>query len=150
MDWIFSLERVAPRAITQELEECNRATEPYGLTLSPHQMRALEEERAKALRNTGRVEFGEGILKKLILAFCDSPYIMQDSYESVIAELQEIFYYFKNESLERLTDDELLEAMRSFFNGPAHGSTEVLAGSSLEELCRKSGGIEQEDEDDEW
>ena len=120
-------------------------------------MHALGEARVKALENTGRVEFGGGILKKLILAFCDSPYITQNSYAGILAQLQEIFYYFKNESLERLTDEELLGAMRRFFNGPAHGSLEMLAGSSLEELCRGLRGGrpekkegEQEDEDDEW
>jgi hypothetical protein len=42
------------------------------------------------------VEFGRGITKMLIEAFCDSPYIYQDNYEMTILELLESFYYFKN------------------------------------------------------
>ena len=46
------------------------------------------------------------------------------------------FYYFKNESEDRFSDDDLIEFMEKVFNGQAHGSTEVLTTISLEELCR--------------
>lgn len=155
MELIFSLEQTPP-TMPQEWEECNRASQRYGLSLSPLEMHALGEARVKALENTGRVEFGGGILKKLILAFCDSPYITQNSYAGILAQLQEIFYYFKNESLERLTDEELLELCGDFSTVRPMVAGDA-AGSSLEELCRglqrrrpeKKEG-EQEDEDDEW
>ena len=47
----------------------------------------LINKRFEALKNTGRIEFDEGILKKLIEAFCDSPYIMQNNYEETLEEL---------------------------------------------------------------
>ena len=119
-----------------ELEACNRTTERYGLSLSSEQIENLLRQRSLALKNTGRIEFGEGILKKLIFAFCDSPYITPKDYEDTLAELQEIFYYFKNEASEQLADDELIDGMESIFNGKAYGSLEYLAGTGLEELCR--------------
>lgn len=53
-------------ASAQELERCNHMTERYSLVLSDKQMSALVKQRFEALKNTGRVGFGEGILKKLI------------------------------------------------------------------------------------
>ena len=52
------------------------------------------------------MEFGKGILDKIIFAFCDSDFIYQESYAETIARLQSIFFLFKNESMDELTDDE--------------------------------------------
>jgi hypothetical protein len=120
----------------QELRECNLFTGRYGLSLSEAQIERLVVRRFGALRDTGRVEFGEGILKKLIYAFCDSPYLFQENYEDTLLELQDSFYYFKGEADERLSDDELIGFMKQVFDGPAQGSLEYLSGTSLEELCR--------------
>ena len=119
------------------LRACSRVTERAGLTLSEGEITRLLERRAAALRDTGRVEFGEGILPKLIYAFYDSPWLAPDNYADTLAELQDLFYYYKNESLGRLTDDALLAAMRKAFDGPAQGSLEYLGGTALERLCRE-------------
>lgn len=118
------------------LEACNEFSSRYGLTLSGEDIRELAKCRAKALKETGRVEFGGGVLPKLIYAFCDSPYIDADDYETTLADLQDAFYYFKGEAMERFSDDELIEYMQKVFNGVAEGSVDYLTGSSLEELCR--------------
>ena len=120
----------------QELRDCNLFTGRFGLSLSEEQIESLVTRRFGALRDTGRVEFGEGILKKLIYAFCDSPYLFQESYEDTLLELQDSFYYFKGEAEERFSDDELLGFMKQVFDGPAQGSLEYLTGTSLEQLCR--------------
>ena len=130
----------------EELERCNEVSGHYGLVLSRRQMQNLAVRRFQALADTGRVEFGEGVLKKLVFAFCSSPYLAPADYESTLAQLQDLFYHFKNESGEGLSDDELIEAMRAAFDGPAHGSLEYLAGTALESLCRavRSRGLEEE------
>ena len=120
-----------------ELRECNKLTARFGLTLSETQIHSLVERRFNALLDTGRIEFGEGILQKLVYSFCDSPYLTQENYEETITELQDSFYYyFKNESMDRISDDELIEFMSAVFNGRAQGSLDYLSGTSLEELCR--------------
>lgn len=119
-----------------ELRCCEELNQLYGLTLSEADITELVELRGQALRDTGRVEFGGGILPKLIRAFCRSPYIDPDSYAATLGELQDAFYYFKNESGDRFSDDDLIEFMASVFNGQAHGSAEVLTTISLEQLCR--------------
>lgn len=120
----------------QELSECNAFSEQYGLTLSDIEIEELIECRTNALKDSGRVEFSGGILPKLIYAFCDSPYIDRDNWESTLAELQEAFYYFKSDSQDKYTDDELIEFMVKVFNGRAQGSAEYLIGTSLDSLCR--------------
>ena len=120
----------------QELSECNAFSEQYGLTLSDSEIEELIECRTNALKDSGRVEFSGGILPKLIYAFCDSPYIDRDDWESTLAELQEAFYYFKSDSQDKYTDDELIEFMVKVFNGRAQGSAEYLIGTSLDSLCR--------------
>ena len=123
-------------AAKEEIRRCNDLNQIYGLTLTESDITELVELRGNALRSTGRVEFGGGILPKLIRAFCKSPYVNPYNYATTLAELQDAFYYFKNESEDRFSDDELIEFMANIFNGQAHGSTEVLTTISLEELCR--------------
>jgi len=134
----------------RELTACNRMSERYGLTLAQEQMRALVQRRTEALRNTGRVEFGEGILRSLIYTFCDSPDLRPEDYEVTLAELQDLFYWFKNETQDRLSDDELLHAMRVVFDR-AHGALERLVDASPEMLCRIARGenAEENSEEDE-
>lgn len=67
------------KALAGRILECNRHTAQYGLDLSPSQAAALAETRENALRHSGRIEFGAGITEKLIMTFCDSPYIYMQS-----------------------------------------------------------------------
>lgn len=126
-------------AAQQELRGCNAYSGRFGLTLRENEIAELVTSRAEALRATGRVEFGGGILPKLIRALCDSPFIMQEDYAAVLAELQEAFYRFKNEAMDRLTDDELIELMAKVFNGNAQGSAGCLSEMPLEALTRCAG-----------
>lgn len=119
-----------------ELNECNKFTAAFGLTLSDTDIKLLVEERFEALKRNGRVEFGSGILKKLIFSFCDSSYILQDNFVDIIQELQDAFYYFKNESLDEFSDDELIEIMKNYFEKECQGSVEYLQESKLEDICR--------------
>ena len=136
----FSLEAITQQAFIQstvnELKECNEMTYPFNLVLSENDMEEIAQARIDSLKNNGRIEFNGGILKKLIYAFCDSPFISQTDYAETIAALQDSFYYFKNESMDILSDDELIEYMKIVFNTRAQGSWEYLSGTSLEELCR--------------
>lgn len=149
---VFDLARIQNQlqieSAKKEIRKCNDISERFGLSLTEDEITELVEFRAKALIDTGRVEFAGGILPKLIYAFCDSPYIEQSNYESLLAELQEAFYYFKNESMDQFTDDELIEFMVVVFNGRAQGSAEYLIGTSLDVLCRYArNGFDPDDAD---
>lgn len=143
---MHELQQLQLAAAREEIRCCDRLNALYGLSLSEADIGELVELRSQALKSTGRVEFGGGILPKLIRAFCSSPYVDQQSYTSILADLQDAFYYFKNESQDRFSDDELIEFMVSVFNGRAEGSTELLTAISLEELCRWArNGYDEED-----
>lgn len=140
MDNEMNLELFQPNLMIekakQEIRICDSINEKYGLSLSEQEIAELVECRQNALSASGRVEFAGGILPKLIYAFCDSPYIDQTNYANTLAELQEAFYYYKTDSMDRFSDDELIEFMVKVFNGRAQGSTEYLIGTSLASLCR--------------
>ena len=89
----------------------NAVTERFGLTLTPEQCGRLLERRAEALRETERIELGEGILPKLAVALCDSPCVGPENWEEALGGLTELFYHFKGACGERLGDDELLAAL---------------------------------------
>ena len=119
-------------ACVEGMRKSNDLSAWFGLTLSEPQMRALAQRRQEALLNTGRMELGEGILPRLIEVFCDSLYLCQANYEETLGDLQELFYYVKNESREQLSDDELIAGMRRLFDGPAQGAVEYLTGLPVE------------------
>ncbi|MFR1640955.1 MAG: DUF6323 family protein, partial [Eggerthellaceae bacterium] len=73
--------RLQRAAVREDLAVCNEATAKHGLRLTEQQMMGLAERRGEALRATGRVEFGRGVLRELVLGFCDSPYLSQEGYE---------------------------------------------------------------------
>lgn len=129
-------------ACVESLRRSNDFSAQFGLLLSEPQMLALAQRRQEALVDTGRVEFGEGVLHQLVEAFCDSPYLCQANYEETLAELQALFYYFKNESRDRLSDEELIAGMKRIFDGPAQGATEYLSGVPTEAFTDPDWGEE--------
>lgn len=137
-NFALTIQNMKKKQLAMEIKKCNEVTIKYGVTLSDTQIENLINKRFESLKNTGRVEFGDGVLKELIEAFCDSPYIIQETYEETLEELQEIFYFFKGEAMEQIADDELIEFMKKCFNGECQGSIEYLSGTNLEELCRNT------------
>ena len=113
------------------LMQCNEKTESFGLSLTEEDAHELVLCRNASLKKYRRVEFGEGILDKLIFTFCDSQYINQENYREVMEELQDIFYSFKNEAMDLLTDDELLTFMKEQFVEICMGDTEYLESTCL-------------------
>lgn len=111
--------------------ETNNATAQYGLMLSEQDAELILEERGHALREQRRVEFGEGIAPKIIYQFCDSDFIDQNNYVDTIIRLQEIFYLYKNEMDDELTDDELLRLMKEQFEEICFGDLDYLEGTCL-------------------
>ncbi|MCI2058975.1 MAG: DUF6323 family protein [Oscillibacter sp.] len=127
-------------AAKQEAERCMPMLRKFGLTLTEQELGTLAERRAQALRSTGRVEFGGSALPALIRGFCDSPYLQRDTCAETLGSLQELFYQLKNLTEDGLTDEELVRAMRTLYDGRAGGSVEYLEGVTAEELRRAAEG----------
>lgn len=132
-----------------QLQNVNHIAEEYGLTLTKTQLQSLIAAEAHTLRSTGRLELGQGVLPRLITAFCDLPFINRDSWADTLETLQELFYNFKNDLNDALSDDELVEAMHTIFHGRAQGSLEYLENMDINRLfyALRSDDAEDDDED---
>lgn len=117
------------KVLAQTLSTHGRA---IGIRIDEQTALRLVQNRETALRNTGRLEFGAGILPDLVTAFADSPFLGR--LEDDLCALNEAFYQIKNETRERLSDEELLAWMEGSFNGWCKGSIELLLGRGLEQL----------------
>lgn len=126
----FMLEKQAEN----EILACNEFTREYGLSLNSSQVMRLIETQSSALKNTGRIEFGNGVVHKLIVNFCNSPYMSRENYEDVLHELTELFYILKNETGDRFGDDFIICRMKEAFNGECRGATELLYEYLLSDL----------------
>ena len=114
-------------AQTAALVRVNAISRRFGLSLAPEECARLLRRRTEALRETERIEFGEGVLPKLALALCDSSYVERETWEQTLGEMLSLFYHFKGACRERLGDDELIAAMTALFNGYAGGCPRRLA-----------------------
>lgn len=114
-----------------KIEECNKLTNKYGLMLNEKQIYNLLEKKRDVLKSTGRIEFRNGVVEKIIKEFCDSPYINQDDYERILNELIEVFYEYKNQTLDMVPDDDLIKFMRRAFDGICKGDIEYLSGTIM-------------------
>lgn len=136
-EMIVFTSQVLQKQAVNEVMACNDFTQHFGLSLSPEQAVRLIETRFSSLSQNGRIEFGGGVIDKLIKAFCDSPFISEDNYAQTLHELIELFYYYKNESGDLISDDELIYVMKHRFDGVCQGSLELLADSELYRFSRR-------------
>ena len=130
------LQAMQMQAQLQKVMETNQYTQQYGLSLSPEDAQLLVAERTNTLREQKRVEFGNSILPAIIYEFCDSAFIDAKNYVATLTRLQEIFFLYKNEMMDEITDDELLEFMREQFEEKCCGDTEYLEGTFLSDFAQ--------------
>ncbi|BCZ46185.1 hypothetical protein psyc5s11_22520 [Clostridium gelidum] len=123
------------KQIYNDISKCNELTTEYGLMLQEEDVKEIIKTRNIALEKSGRIEFNGQIINKIIMIFCDSPYISQHNYSDTINELVEIFYNYKNETLDYISDDELMEIMKEHFDNYCQGSLELLEGKVLYKIA---------------
>ncbi|MEN6328174.1 MAG: DUF6323 family protein [Syntrophomonas sp.] len=131
VDIYKSMEGTLEKLTVGEVLKTNEESKKYGLVLTAEEANVVIETRNLAIKNYGRVELGIEVVKKIIAAFCTSPYINPQDYASTLNELIEIFYYMKNETEDRIGDDELIGIMKEYFNNSCRGSAELLRNREL-------------------
>lgn len=131
-DWMMLLQQNQLAKVMKTNEE----TERFGLALTEQDARLILKERNNVLAEQRRVEFGEGIAAKIIYEFCDSDYIDQNHYVDTIICLQEIFYLYKNEMLDEISDEELLHLMKEQFEELCFGDLDYLEGTCLNNFAQ--------------
>lgn len=132
-DWMIRLQE---QDQLSKVIKTNETTERFGLSLTEQDARAILEERKDLLVEQKRIEFGEGITTKIIYGFCDSAYIHQSDHVDTIIRLQEIFYLYKNEMQDEITDDELLHLMKEQFENLCFGDLDYLESTCLAGFAR--------------
>ena len=130
------LQKLAEDYQVGQILKTNETSKENGLTLTEEEAKALVAARGDTLREERRVEFGDSISPKLIRTFADSSFINQEDYAEIIARLQEIFFLYKNESMDMVTDDELLAIMKKAYENESAGDLEYLEGTALEAFAR--------------
>lgn len=116
----------------KQVQETNQYTMQFGLSLSNEDTEILLAEKNNILKVERRVEFGQSILPQIIYVFCDSAYISQTNYTETLIRLQEIFYMYKNEMQDEITDEELLNFMKEQFETVCYGDLDYLEGTCLD------------------
>ena len=121
----------------EEILQTNPAAAPYGLTLTVADAADIIEARNQVLQGYGRIELDTAVTRKIIAGFCASPYVAPEDYAATIREVQEIFYYLKNETADQLGDNELIAVLRDSFDNACGGSLELLQETAFEILAGK-------------
>ena len=104
--------------ITQENEilALNEKSNIYGLTLNKEDVKEIINSRDNTLKSYGRIELDIGITKMIIENLYKSQYTDKDDYVYAINDLHEIFYYLKNETLDQISDKDIIEIIDEFYN----------------------------------
>lgn len=132
-DW---LQMMTVELSAAQIIATNRYSEKFGLTLEQKDVELLLQERKHTLVEEKRIEFGKSILTSIIFEFCDSAYINQDDYVQTLIRLQEIFFCYKNRTMDQVPDDELLHFMREQFEKRCHGDLDFLEGTCLDQYAQ--------------
>ncbi len=139
--------KFVPSENPEALMQYNDVTGRYGLSLTEREAVSLLRAQAGALKETGRIAFSGGIIEKLILAFCDSPYLTRDGYAGTLEELISIFYEFKSDALDEIDDDDAIALMKKLFNGVCAGDIDALRDDLSRIARRIRRGISAEEEE---
>ncbi len=122
---------------SNKLLELNEKTKAYGLILTKEDAKHVIEARTQTLNSYERIELGLNATQKIVELFSASPYVNSKNYVSIITEIQEIFYYFKNETNEKVSDDDLINIIHKYFDMECAGSIQLLKGK-MEEYAKKT------------
>ena len=88
----------------------------YGLTLNKEDVKEIINSRDNTLKNYGRIELDIGITKMIIENLYKSQYTDKDDYVYAINDLHEVFYYLKNETLDQISDIEIIDIIDEVYN----------------------------------
>ncbi|WP_227450421.1 DUF6323 family protein [Clostridioides sp. ES-S-0108-01] len=98
-----------------ELLETNIESRYYGLTLSESDVKDIITSRNDTLKGYGRIELDIKVTKQLIENIYTSQFTNMDDYLETINDMQEIFYYLKNETDDKICDDEIIERLYELY-----------------------------------
>lgn len=148
---LYRAQGMLEKAKIDEIMSLVPIVEKNHIVLTPEKAKFIVDSSNAALYDTGRIEFGESVAKKITESFCSSPYISKYNFEKTIGKLLEIFFYTKNETDDLIKDDDLIAYMLKAYNTVCHGSVTLLYDWAINKLIhsvRFRGLPEDENSDD--
>ena len=108
----------------------------YGLSLTPDEAHELIMRNITELKSHGRVEIGPGILPKMTHAVCHSQSLWPENYAQTLEELVEAFYIIKEDTLDRISDDCIIEHLADALDRGLTNAEDILMDRQINALCR--------------
>lgn len=124
------------KAYVNQLLVLNEESSKKGLVLTQEDAKHILQARSQTLNSYGRIELGLNVTEEIIQLFQQSDFVNPDNYVTVLTEIQEIFYYFKNETNEKVGDKDLLNKIKYYYEIECGGAIQLLK-SKMEEYARK-------------
>lgn len=112
---LSSLQNEAIIVAKNEILKINEESSAYGLILTPEDVEEIIKSRGHSLKTYGRIDLNMDVTKKLINKIYTSQYTDKDDYVEIINDLQDIFYYLKNETLDEISDYEIIDIIVEFY-----------------------------------
>ncbi len=135
-----SMNNIGQTRLINEILEMNKESREFNLVLTPRDAASILEARNEFLQQLARIEMSIDVSKSLIRNFCNSSFITPEDYVATLIELHEIFYHIKNETDDKIGDNELIRVMKDYFENSCGGSLELLKSmlASYSEEFRKT------------
>ncbi len=133
---MLSLEEEAGALLT-----LGEKTKSRGVYLTAAEAREVAQSHRESLKKARRLEFDQGPVEKLALAFCGSQHIGREDWAEALEILTDLFYQCKNETWDRMGDDDLISLLQEAFES-CGGSFDLLESEVLPQLGRfvRAGG----------
>lgn len=100
----------------KKIMKLNEKSIDYGLVLMEENICEIFKNTREILKKAGRIETSTDLLEKIITFLYSSPYTQKYDYVQVISDMEEIFYYFKNQVLDLISDDEIIEILSDIYD----------------------------------
>lgn len=118
-----------------QLLKINDEIQDNELMLSTSDAISIIETREQVLGKYDRIEIGLDPISLIVKKFKGSSFIDSNNYVNTINDLIELFYYMKNETYDKIGDNELICILYDSYNTECFGAIELLR-TKMEEYAR--------------
>ena len=122
---LSSLQDKSMNIVKNEILKINEESSVYGLILTSENVEEIIKSRGYSLKTYGRIDLNMDATKKIINKIYISQYTDKDDYVEIINDLQDIFYYLKNETLDKISDNEIIDIIGEFYEETSGRSDNV-------------------------
>ena len=136
MDQFLPLIQQSTTYSLQEITQALEGAQQFNLSLTAQEKEALILSRNNSLTTHRRLELSDTILPTIIQRFSSSQYINNDNYLDHLMRLTDMFYHFKNATMDLVTDIELINFMEEQFNNVCYGDLDYLESTCLERFAK--------------